>query len=238
MRIGFFLIFAALCSTLVAAQTAPSPVAPATPSADQMIEQLRSPRTRSLRNLQVEAVQPAQGATPSSTTATATNAATNPAASIAAPAHTAAQTPDLTSATPQASAPTPVPVAQAAPANSPTPQPTHAPAALSLLIQFDFDSARVKPESLQALANLATALKSEDLKTARFAIEGHTDAKGRADYNQRLSQIRAEAVSSYLQGQGIASARLQSTGKGASELVNRADPSAAENRRVRIVNLD
>ncbi|MGI9135367.1 MAG: OmpA family protein [Rhodoferax sp.] len=109
---------------------------------------------------------------------------------------------------------------------------------LSLLIQFDFDSARVKPESQQALANLGQALQSRDLQASRFAVEGHTDAKGRPDYNQRLSQQRADAVRDFLVQQGVQSARLSSSGKGSSELANSDDPLAAENRRVRIVNLD
>jgi OmpA-OmpF porin, OOP family len=192
MPIRFFIaLIVAVCAAHALAQTI------ATPSADQMIEQLRSPRTRSLRNLQVEAV---------------------PAAS----ASSSASTP----ATPQASAVTHANATAAA-----RPQ-------LSLLIQFDFDSARVRPESMQALNNLAAALQSDDLRSSRFAVEGHTDGKGRADYNLRLSQLRADAVSSYLASLGIAQQRLQAIGKGAGELANRSDPAASENRRVRIVNLD
>lgn len=109
---------------------------------------------------------------------------------------------------------------------------------LSLLIQFDFDSARVKPESQQALANLAQALQSRELAESKFAVEGHTDARGRADYNLKLSQQRADAVLALLAHHGVAEPRLAAIGKGSSELANTADPLAAENRRVRIVNLD
>ena len=109
---------------------------------------------------------------------------------------------------------------------------------LSLLIQFDFNSARVKPESQQALSNLAQALQSKELAVAKFAVEGHTDAKGRADYNLKLSQQRADAVRAFLASNGVVDARLQAVGKGATELANAADPQAAENRRVRIVNLN
>jgi outer membrane protein OmpA-like peptidoglycan-associated protein len=113
--------------------------------------------------------------------------------------------------------------------------PTERPS-LSLQIQFDFDSTRVKPESQQALANLAAALKSDELLAAKFAIEGHTDAKGKADYNQRLSQHRADAVRLYLISKGIDSVRLSAVGKGAEDPANKEDPTAAENRRVKIVN--
>jgi len=109
---------------------------------------------------------------------------------------------------------------------------------LSLLIQFDFNSAKVKPESQQALSNLAQALQSKELVDAKFAVEGHTDAKGRADYNLKLSQQRADAVRAFLASNGVADARLQAVGKGATELANTTDPLAADNRRVRIVNLN
>jgi len=109
---------------------------------------------------------------------------------------------------------------------------------LSLLIQFDFNSAKVKPESQQALSNLAQALQSKELADSQFAVEGHTDAKGRADYNLKLSQQRADAVRAFLASNGVADARLAAVGKGSGELANSADPLAAENRRVRIVNLN
>jgi outer membrane protein OmpA-like peptidoglycan-associated protein len=146
-----------------------------TPSADQMVQQLKAkPRTRSLRNLNVEA------------------------ADVDAPARPS----------------------------------------LSLLIQFDFNSARVSPQSQQALVNLSQALQSSELIHSRFVVEGHTDAKGREDYNQQLSTQRAQAVVRVLKAHGVAEERLQAAGKGATELANRDDPLAAENRRVRVVNLD
>ena len=109
---------------------------------------------------------------------------------------------------------------------------------LSLLIQFDFDSARVRPESREALANLSQALKSDELKASRFAVEGHTDAKGGMEYNRRLSQLRADAVRDVLAQQGVDPGRLMTSGKGSSDLARPDQPYAAENRRVRIVNLD
>ncbi len=187
------------------AQTAPASPS-ATPSPEQMIEQLKGPRTRSLRNLSVEAATPAPATAPIQAS-TAAPAVPAPAAAVAAAS---------------------VPVASA-----PEPRPS-----LSLLIQFDFDSARVRPVSQQALANLAAALQSKELQNSQFAIEGHTDAKGRADYNLRLSQQRADAVRDLLISQGVKLDRLKAQGKGSSELAMPAQPEAAENRRVRIVNLD
>lgn len=115
---------------------------------------------------------------------------------------------------------------------------TEAKPSLSLLIQFDFDSAKVKPESQQALSNLAQALQSRELAQSKFAVEGHTDSAGRADYNMKLSQQRADAVRTYLASNGVLDARLNAVGKGSSELANTADPLASGNRRVRIVNLN
>jgi outer membrane protein OmpA-like peptidoglycan-associated protein len=127
-------------------------------------------------------------------------------------------------------------VPSAAPVSAPEPAPARP--SLSLSIQFDFDSSRIRPESLVALGNLATALGSAALLPSRFVIEGHTDAKGSADYNRKLSDQRAAAVKDLLVAKGIAGARLLSVGKGSSELANPAAPQAAENRRVKIVNLD
>ncbi len=191
----------------------------AAPSAEQMIEQLK-------------ARPPAPAAPP---------AAPDAAGSPAAP-HTpnAPRTRGLRNLAVEA-APAPLPAGQApAPSDGTTPA-AHAPAAkpsLSLLIQFDLNSARVKPESQQALANLAVALQSQELAASKFAVEGHTDATGRADHNLRLSSQRADAVRDFLAARGVEAKRLVASGKGSAELANAADPAAAENRRVRIVNLD
>lgn len=178
-----------------------APATATTPTTQQMIEQLKVPRTRSLRNLTVEAVPATPG---------------DRSADVAGPGN---------SSQPLALA------VQADPTLATRPS-------MSLLIQFDFDSARVRPESQQALANLSQALQSADLAASKFAIEGHTDAKGNAGYNLKLSESRAQAVRDFLKGQGVAPARLLAAGKGASDLANSAAPFSAENRRVRIVNLD
>jgi outer membrane protein OmpA-like peptidoglycan-associated protein len=136
---------------------------------------------------------------------------------------------------------TPVPAAQAngAPASSAEELQSAPPRpSLSLNIQFDFDSARIRPESLVVLGNLAAALASPALQASPFLIEGHTDAKGAADYNRKLSAQRAQAVKDLLVAKGIAARRLESVGKGSSEPANAAAPLAAENRRVKIVNQD
>ncbi len=121
---------------------------------------------------------------------------------------------------------------------SSTPAPTLDRPALSLLIEFDYNSARVRPESQQLLTMLSQALQSEKLRRSHFAVEGHTDAKGSSGYNQKLSLQRALAVCDVLVSHGVLSDQLQASGKGSTELANTALPFAPENRRVRIVNLD
>jgi OOP family OmpA-OmpF porin len=160
-----------------------------TPSSQEMVDQLRQPRTRSLRNLIVE-----PGAKEGSAGSTAT-----PGTTIAIP---------------------------------------EAPPSLSLLIQFGFDSAVVQPESGPALQNLARALQTSELSNSRFLIEGHTDARGRADYNMELSRRRAMAVREALARNGASVERLEVVGKGSTDPADPADPRSALNRRVRIVNLD
>jgi outer membrane protein OmpA-like peptidoglycan-associated protein len=109
---------------------------------------------------------------------------------------------------------------------------------LSLVIQFEFDSAKVSAESAELLNNLSTALKSAELSQAKFLVEGHTDAAGTEAYNQRLSASRAAAVRDVLASKGVESKRISTIGKGATQLADPQDPKAAANRRVRIVNLE
>jgi outer membrane protein OmpA-like peptidoglycan-associated protein len=110
------------------------------------------------------------------------------------------------------------------------------PRSLDLVIQFEFDSAKLKTESKPLLDNLSTALKSDRLKSIQFKVEGHTDAKGTEAYNQNLSLKRANAVVDYMTQQGIEADRLKAEGKGFAELLVPEKPLAMENRRVRISN--
>lgn len=109
---------------------------------------------------------------------------------------------------------------------------------ISMAIRFDFDSARIRPESVEALNNLAAALASAALGGNRFLVEGHTDATGGTDYNLRLSQRRADEVKRFLVAHGVASERLATFGRGSTEPAEPADPRAEANRRVRVLNLE
>jgi OOP family OmpA-OmpF porin len=107
---------------------------------------------------------------------------------------------------------------------------------ISMAIQFDFGSAKLRPEGAAVLDRLAVALQMRELRSSRFLIEGHTDGKGSADYNLHLSQLRADEVLHYLVAHEVEQSRLSAIGKGATELADAAAPLAAANRRVRIVN--
>ena len=71
----------------------------------------------------------------------------------------------------------------------------------------------------------------------RVLIEGHTDNVGSADYNQGLSQRRADSVRYYLTQQGIASQRLSTDGIGMDRPVANNDTATGrqQNRRVEII---
>ena len=102
-----------------------------------------------------------------------------------------------------------------------------------LLVNFDFDSAVVKEQYFNDLGELAAFLKRfEDLQVD---VEGHTDSVGPDDYNQQLSQRRAQAVVDMLVNQyGIAASRLEAKGYGETRPVASNDTAEgrAENRRV------
>lgn len=133
------------------------------------------------------------------------------------------------------------PAAEAAPGEAPatgtSPASPMAAPSLSLALAFASNSAELRPENGRVLGQLVAAILSPELRGQRFAIEGHTDGRGQAAANQRLSLERAEEVRQYLVALGVPAGRLRAVGRGAQDLANPADPSAPENRRVRVVAL-
>jgi outer membrane protein OmpA-like peptidoglycan-associated protein len=109
---------------------------------------------------------------------------------------------------------------------------------LDFVIYFDFNSATISSKSKASLDALGTALQDDSLKGASIMIAGHTDAKGRAEYNQSLSERRAESVQKYLNDNfKVPAADLTVVGYGAERLKDAQEPYAGVNRRVQIVNL-
>lgn len=98
-------------------------------------------------------------------------------------------------------------------------------------IAFDFDSAALREDQKPKLTKLCNVINEIDIDT--FEIIGHTDSSGSAEYNQRLSRLRAEEVKRYMVGDcGIDASRLLATGLGESEPLDPSNPRADENRRV------
>ncbi len=99
---------------------------------------------------------------------------------------------------------------------------------------FDFDRYALKPEFKPTLNKVADVLYQDP--NLRIRVVGHTDSKGSDEYNQRLSERRAQATADYLISQGVAASQVQVEGRGESE--PRADNATAEgrsqNRRVEI----
>ena len=109
--------------------------------------------------------------------------------------------------------------------------------AADLAVNFDFNSATLTPTARKILDNLAAAMTS-NLEAYKFVLEGHTDATGSNSYNQELSERRADAVRDYLVEQHhVEATRLEAVGKGKKDLLDPANPAAAINRRVRVVNV-
>jgi outer membrane protein OmpA-like peptidoglycan-associated protein len=103
-------------------------------------------------------------------------------------------------------------------------------------VLFDFDKAAIRPDAAAALAQLATVIRG--YPAGRAEIQGHTDAKGNAAYNQRLSQRRAEAVKHWLVArEKIAADHLATRGFGKNRPVADNDTEAGrqKNRRVEVV---
>ncbi len=93
-------------------------------------------------------------------------------------------------------------------------------------INFKTNSAEILPGSWAILDRAVKVL--QDYPDVNLEISGHTDSKGRASYNQSLSQRRADSVKLYLVSHGIASSRLISIGYGESRPI--ADNSTASGR--------
>jgi outer membrane protein OmpA-like peptidoglycan-associated protein len=100
-------------------------------------------------------------------------------------------------------------------------------------VLFRFDSDELEPIGIAMLHEVATTLGVRaDIKLLQ--IQGYTDDRGSAAYNQQLSQRRAERVRAWLVEHGVASERLTTDPHGAADFVERGvDESAhTQNRRV------
>jgi outer membrane protein OmpA-like peptidoglycan-associated protein len=110
--------------------------------------------------------------------------------------------------------------------------------AIDLEITFDYNSANISKKSLSSVQALGKALSSDNLKGATFVVAGHTDAVGGEEYNQDLSERRADAIKRYLTDKyGIAGADLVTVGYGKGKPKAGVAPTDPSNRRVQVVNM-
>jgi outer membrane protein OmpA-like peptidoglycan-associated protein len=101
-------------------------------------------------------------------------------------------------------------------------------------ITFKSDSAELEPSFYKVLNSVDVVLKKYDKTVVEVA--GHTDSTGPAEYNQALSERRANTVAQYLEGQGLPSDRVVTIGAGETRPVaNNATPEGRQaNRRVEL----
>lgn len=121
-----------------------------------------------------------------------------------------------------------------------TPQEVHIELPADIL--FDFDKADIRPSAADALKKVAALLRERAKGGVR--VEGHTDSKGNAPYNQKLSERRAEAVRKWLvEREGLSNIKFVTQGFGATRpKVPNTKPDGSDdpdgrqiNRRVEIV---
>jgi OmpA-OmpF porin, OOP family len=101
-------------------------------------------------------------------------------------------------------------------------------------VNFDFNKASLKPESIPVLDNtVEILLKNPEVKVE---IQGHTDNIGSEKHNQKLSLHRAETVKYYLIAKGVAANRLTSVGFGKTRPIteNNTEQGRAINRRIEL----
>ena len=100
---------------------------------------------------------------------------------------------------------------------------------------FDLDSDQLKPPQQAHLSRIAEGLRRVGIDGVR--VEGHTDNSGTPEYNLRLSERRAQAVSRALEQAGMAASRLRVKGHGSTKPIadNQTEAGRAKNRRVALI---
>ncbi|MBQ7209676.1 MAG: OmpA family protein [Paludibacteraceae bacterium] len=102
-------------------------------------------------------------------------------------------------------------------------------------IQFETNKAVIKPVSFPILDQIAQTFI--DNPTWLVEVQGHTDNVGKADYNQSLSERRANSVRDYLVGKGVPAEKLTAKGYGLTKPIadNKTADGRKQNRRVEFV---
>lgn len=111
-------------------------------------------------------------------------------------------------------------------------------AQLTVDINFENNSVAIEPDSYRALGLIADALHHPRLLGYKFLVVGHTSSTGDAKHNLKLSQERADAIMEALGTTfAIEPKRLFAAGVGQELPIDAANPKAAVNRRVQLVNI-
>ena len=105
------------------------------------------------------------------------------------------------------------------------------PRSFDLEVSFEFNSDNLTAPARQNLDQFAAALNDPRLSSFKFDVDGHTDARGKDDYNLTLSERRAQSVVKYLAQKGVDEKKLAPHGFG-KQKPKTDDPFDAANRRV------
>jgi OOP family OmpA-OmpF porin len=128
--------------------------------------------------------------------------------------------PDLV---PKAPPPPPPPAAVPPPPPPPPPAPAPAPApqvqkiTLASKALFDFDKYNLKPEGKAAIDSEILSKLAQVQKLELVLVTGHTDRIGTQQYNQKLSERRADAVRDYLVSKGVPKDKIETLGMGKTQ---------------------
>ena len=109
---------------------------------------------------------------------------------------------------------------------------------IDLEIRFDYNSADISKDSVSSVQELGKALSAPSLKGSTFVVAGHTDSVGGEEYNQGLSERRADTIKRYLtEKYGLNGADLVTVGYGETKPKEASTPTDPANRRVQVVNM-
>ncbi|MGC9457688.1 MAG: OmpA family protein [Halothiobacillaceae bacterium] len=119
------------------------------------------------------------------------------------------------------------------PAPAPAPKPEIKTVTLNADTYFDFDKSNLKPAGKAALDELIKEM-GDLTEIAKITVVGHTDSIGTAEYNQGLSERRANTVRDYMIDKGVPAAKIEARGEGEANPIadNSTREGRAKNRRV------
>jgi outer membrane protein OmpA-like peptidoglycan-associated protein len=140
--------------------------------------------------------------------------------------------------------PLPIATPEPPPPSDPLPIPTPAPIPKAKVVMtldvndlpFDFDSARLPKYNMDRVREIGRFLGEKQSAWKSLTVGGHTDNRGKADYNRKLSKARADTVRQLLGEGGAPLDRIKTVGYGASKPKAKGSNEAAwsKNRRVEL----